>query len=274
MSAFASYITVSRARLSSAGKNHVRAVYASQIIRAPEDDEPLEDWMFGKVPLFYRAPEDIAESFKHTTDFTKPIRDTLLRLPSKQSFQESHFGEILAGVFCEEVLGLRLLYSKLSLLTAEDTNAHKMDLVLYRLLQSAAVEFTFAEVKSSMKQGPEDASHDRGCFAKLFDSLREYQDADRDFDLAVIEDRMKELPADHRERVRRALSPDTDLDLRYAGVCVIDSSTHDDAPAQVLGTRASPRTFDVDVLAVAELPAVATATYARLEQLRVSVQRS
>jgi hypothetical protein len=261
------YLSVTRARLQSAGNDHVRAVLCSDVVRQPDEHEALEDWMTGQVPLFYRPAQDIARSFEHASDFRKPIRDTLLRLPTEHGFQRSHFAEILAGVFCQRILGLNLLYSKLSLLSAEDTNAHKMDLLLYKLA-AASVDFVFAEVKSSMKCGPEAANHHRGCFSELFRSFRQYKDADRDFDLAVIEDRMAALPDSHRVAVREALRPDRELKLRYAGVCVIDASTRSEDEAGVLATRQSPREFDVDLLSVAELPAVASATWARLEAMR------
>ncbi|MGP0049834.1 MAG: hypothetical protein ACLPZR_13420 [Solirubrobacteraceae bacterium] len=167
MAPFGSYLRVSRARLGPAGRTHLRAVYVSEIIRTPDHGEALDEWMFKRAPLFYGAPEDIATSFKHTTDFTKPIRDTVLRLPSERSLPEVAFWRDPRGVFCEHILDLRLLYSKLSLPTAENTNAHTMDLVLYRLL-AASVSFSFAEVKSSVKQGPDDAEHHKGWSSARF----------------------------------------------------------------------------------------------------------
>jgi hypothetical protein len=245
----------------------VRAVYRSEIIRAPDSHEPLEEWLTGKVPLYYRDPAEIARSFKHATDFRKPIRDTLLRLPNSASFQESHFGEILAAVFCEQVLGFKRLYSKLGLLSAENTNAHKMDLVLYEQVADT-VAFVLAEVKSSTKQGPEPARHHRGCFAELFRSFDKYRQQDLEFDLAVIEDRMRELPDEEAERIRRALQPDTETDVRYAGICVIDISTHSEGESKMLATRAASKDFDIELLCVTELTEVASTTYRRLLELR------
>jgi hypothetical protein len=264
------YVHVARARVQPGDGDTARAVYRSEIIRAPDGDEPLEQWLTGKVPFYYRDPAEIARSFQRATDFRKPIRDTLLRLPSAASFQESHFGEILAAVFCEQILDLKRLYSKLALLSAENTNAHKMDLVLYEELKDT-VAFVLAEVKSSTKQGPAPARHDRGCFAELFRSLNDYREQDLEFDLAVIEDRMREMPDEDAQRIRRALQPDADTEIRYAGVCVIDSSTHREQETRVLSSRAAKRDFDVELLCVAELSEVASLTYARLQELRGSV---
>ncbi len=266
MSGLDRYLRLTRARLQQVGREHVRAVHRSEVVRAPQNGEPFERWMVGKVPFFYRNPEEIANSFSRTTDFRKPLRDTLRRMPISESFRESHFGEIVAGIFAEHVLELRLLYSKLSLLTTENANANKMDLVLYDS-RPAKVEFVFAEVKSSTKPGPKPACHDAGCFKKLFDSFNKYGDDDRDFDLAVVEERLRALPNDDAARVRAALNIDGDPSIRYAGVCVIDTATHDDSEAAVLATRANPKAFDVDVVCVAELGPVAAATYQLFEEI-------
>jgi Cap4 SAVED domain len=255
------------------GKTCIRAVLQSEIVRVSRSQNALDGYMAGKVPYYYRDPADIARSIPETL-FTTAIRDTLARLPRAESFRESHFGEILAGVFAEEVLGLRLLYSKLSLLTAENTNAHKMDLVLYDRREEP-LEFVLAEVKSSPKHASDGlpAGHDNACFASLFRSLREYRDDDESFDLAVAKDRLSRiLDEEERVRVRHALDPYSGSSVRYAAFCVIDRSTVDDEEAAVLATRESTKTFDVDLLCVAELPAVIESVYAQLEAIRDAVQ--
>jgi hypothetical protein len=166
---------------------------------------------------------------------------------------------------------LRLLYSKLSLLTAENANAYKMDLVLYDPA-SDPVEFVFGEVKSSPKSGPVPASHDKGCFASLFASFNAYGEDDREFDLAVIEDRLSNLPAGDASRVRDALQPDAYPKVRYVAICLIDIATHDDNEAQVLGTRKNAKTFEADLLCVAELGTVAEETYASLKAMESLVR--
>lgn len=268
MSALHDFLKITRATLQASKGDAARAVYRSQIVRAPEGHESLEEWMSGKVPLYYRSPSDIAQGFAVTTDFRKPIRDTLLRLPDKDTFEQSHFAEILAGVFAENVLGLRKLYSKLSLLTSENTNAHKMDLVLYDP-HGADIEFVFGEVKSSTKCGPNPANHHKGCFGDLFRSFNNYKEGDREFDLAVIQDRMKDLPSEDAQRIRVALQPDHDPVVRFAGCCVIDASTHDDEEASLLLTRENEKSFDVDLVCVEQLGVVASAAYAHLQKLAI-----
>jgi uncharacterized protein DUF1837 len=249
------------------GRVLTRAVHRTQIVRSSEIST-LEDYMADRVPSFYKNPADIAASFAEGY-FVSAIKDALRRLPSAENFQASHFGEILAAVYAEEVLGLGRIYSKLTLLTAENANAFKMDVLLYRP-NTEPVQFVLAEVKSSMKTANDGlpARHDKTCFASLFDSLNKYKAGDLEFDLATIKERMQELPDGDREAITRSLLPHQPRHVQYAGFCVIDNSTNDDAESAVLGTRTNAKTFEVDLLCVAELPAVVDATYGQLERLR------
>jgi hypothetical protein len=239
----------------------VRAVYDSEIIRHA-DVSDLERFMADRVPYFYKDPHDIAEAFKQGY-FLTAIHQVLLRLPTADDFRKSHFGEILAAVYAEEVLGLRLLYSKLSLLTSENANAYKMDLLFYRPGRLPA-EFVFAEVKSSMKCDLP-AEHHKSCFPDLFRSLNAYRSADLEFDLAVIVERLVRINEPDRSAIQDALLPHRRRLLSFAGFCVIDSSTRDVDEAVVLATRRSDREFDVDLLCVAELPDVVDETFRLLQ---------
>lgn len=264
------YLEVGRTRLAAADREHVRLVHQTAIVRRPQDREPFEGFMTGRLPFFYRDPDSVGSAFTNADDFRRPIRETLLRLPTSTSFRESHFGEILAGVFATEVLNLRLLYSKLTLLTAENANPYKMDLVLYDPT-TEPVEFVFGEVKTSPKcEAP--AKHDTGCYADLFRSFGGYAAEDREFDLATVNDRLNHMDAADAARVRAALRLGEDVIVRYAGFCVIDAVTRDDGEAQILGTRSNAKVFDVDVVSVQELAEVTAETYASLDRLRSLVQ--
>jgi hypothetical protein len=249
------------------GKTLVRAVHRAEIVRAG-DTSVLEEYMAERVPYFYKSPHDIAKLFEGPY-FLDAIRKVLLKLPSAENFRESHFGEILAGVYGEEVLGLRMLYSKLAVLTAENANAYKMDVLFYRPGQDPA-EFVFAEVKSSVKTADHGlpAGHDKSCFASLFDSFNKYTASDVEFDLAAVQERLDTLPLPDREVIRQSLLPHRARSIQFAGFCVIDRSTHNESESAVLATRKNDRTFDVDLLCVAELPDVIGATYDLLEAVK------
>jgi hypothetical protein len=157
-------------------------------------------------------------------------------------------------------------YSKLRLLTSENANANKMDLLFYRPGKDPA-EFVFAEVKSSMKTAADGLppGHDKSCFGNLFVSLNKYAERDLEFDLALIRERMDEIEASDSEAIRRALLPHTSRIVHYAAFCVIDSGTRDDGEAAVLGRRKSEKDFEVDILCVAELPEVVESTFGKLD---------
>ncbi len=110
-------------------KPAVRLVYRSELLRNT-NGMYIDQYIADRAPLFYRNVEDIIQDLQ-AGYFVTAMKTTLARIPNSASFQESHFGEIVAGLFAEDVMGLRKLYSKLSLLTAENSNAYKMDLVMY-----------------------------------------------------------------------------------------------------------------------------------------------
>jgi hypothetical protein len=254
------FIEQGRLRMTFDGRTLVRAVHQSEIDRVGSDAS-LDTYIAERLPYFYREPKQVARLFGEGY-FLSAIKRALERLPTAETFQSSHFAEILAAVYAEEMLGLRRLYSKLALTTAENTNAYKMDVLLYDPL-SDPVEFVFAEVKSSMKTSAAGlpAGHDKSCFADLFTSFNAYKDTDLEFDLGAIKDRMTEVPAADAARITEALLPYHARRVRYAGFCVIDSSTHSEDEAAVLATRRNKKTFDVDLLCVTELPAVASSAY-------------
>jgi hypothetical protein len=263
------FLHAGRLQLTFSGKTLVRSVYQAGLIRASEAST-LEAYLADRVPYYYREPSEIAADFGEGY-FISAIKDTLRRLPTADNFKESHFGEILAAVYAEEVLGLRRLYSKLALSTSENQNAFKMDVLMYAP-GTDPVEFVFAEVKSSMKTATDGmpAGHDNVCFAKLFESFNAYKDADLDFDIALIKERMAELSDEDAALISEALKPHRNRLIRYAGFCVIDTTTYAEDEAALLGTRKNDKTFDVDLLCVADLPEVVQQVYGQLERLRTS----
>ncbi len=257
------FLHTGRLALTFDGHQVVRSVFRSELLRESEVST-LEAYMADRLPYFYKSPAEIAALFEQGF-FLDAVSKVLLKLPLKESFRESHFGEIISGVYGEEVLGLKLLYSKLRLLTAENANANKMDLLFFRP-GSDPTEFIFAEVKSSMKSEADGlpAGHDSSCFSNLFASLNKYRQRDLEFDLALIEERMEVVDAGEAEVIRRSLRPHAERKVEYAGFCVIDKSTSDDDETKLLATRTNKKVFDVDLLCVAELPEVVAATFDRL----------
>lgn len=261
------FLKVTRAKVTRQDK-HVRIVYISEIIRE-KNGQKLEAYLAERIPFYYRDLNKIKESLG-SGYFVNAIKETLAKLPTSESFIESHCGEIAAGIFAEEVLGLKKIYSKLTGLTAENANAFKMDLLLYKP-ESNPIEFVFGEVKSSHKTAASGfpAGHDKSCYADIFNSLREYTEADVNFDLTTLKDNLDRFePVAERERLREALKPYGAKKISYTGFAIIDSSTRHDDEVSVLAKRKSEKNFDVDLLCVEGFPDVAAKAYNTLAEIR------
>ena len=263
MKGFGSLLRVSRAQLASKGQA-CRIVYMSDVLRN-FNGVSLSRYVADRAPLFYRDPAKVAADISDGY-FVSAVKATLAKMPTAKSFQESHFAEIASGIFAEEVLGLVRLYSKLTLLTAENANAFKMDLLLCDP-KKEPVEFVFGEVKSSIKSTVP-ANHHKGIYADLFSSMKKYEDGDRDFDLTAAKDRLAELPLQLTARIREALKPYSGTTVRYAGFVVIDTASYQEGETEVLHTRKSAKELDVDLICVESLAKSGREAYDILERLR------
>lgn len=247
-------------------KEAIRFVYRSELVREKEDKE-LGKFFAEKIPYFYRSVEDIVADVR-AGYFTTAISNSVLKLPTAESFKTSHFGEIAAGVFAEDVLGLRRLYSKLALLTSENANAYKMDLLLYDSSKKP-FELLLGEVKCSPKFFDDGlpAKHDESCYADMFRSLKDYDSGDLQFDLTAAKANLKHLPESDQEIVRTALLPYSDTVFKYIGFAVIDASTFDLNEAQILRTRKSEKLFNVDIICLESYPLVSMEAYRKLKAI-------
>ena len=246
------------------GKEAQRFVHLSRLARAV-NEQRLEVFMADRAPLFYRSPNQIADILNEGY-FRTAFREALRQLPTSAHFRDSHFGEILSAIFAEEAIGWRLIYSKLKLLTAENSNPYKMDLVFFDPNQSRPT-FVLGEVKSSMKSEVP-ANHHKSCYPSLFNSLRKYSNNDLTYDLTAARDNIETLPEDERQTVQKALLPYSDKEILYAGFSVIDTNTRSDSETSMLATRRSSKTFDIDLVCVDDLSAVSESTYTILDKMR------
>ena len=262
----AEFISSSRVEMAFDGKTMVRQVRRSEIVRTADVGQ-LEALMVERIPTYYRSPASIAADLEQGY-FMRAILDTLARLPTADDFRNSHFGELLAAEFAVAAMGLRLLYSKLRFLTAENSNAYKMDVVMYDP-KTEPIELVFLEVKSSFKRpGDDPPGHDTSIYASLFASLNGYAKEDLKYDLTAARDRLADVPTEDRDRLSEQLNRYGGPIVRYAGVCSIDLATHFDDEAAVLATRKNEKDFNADLLCVAEFAQVIDATYAKFEAVR------
>lgn len=262
------FIRESRTRFSlDPSKTELRAVKVSTILQKSSEHN-LADFVADRAPLYYREFNKVVDSLQ-SGYFLTAIKETLKRLPDSKHFQDSHFGEILASIFVEDILGLKKLYCKLSLNSAENQNAYKMDLLCYEE-SSDPVNFIFCEVKSSNKHSSEGmpAGHDKSCYKAIFDSLRTYNEGDQAFDLTTLKDRLEIFDEAERNRVKNSLLPYASRNVGYIGIAIIDQSTYCEHEVPILATRKSDKSFDVEVLCVEQYKETSSQVYSILDKYK------
>lgn len=245
----------------------MRTVFTAQVVKV-FGSESLIEYLSDRTPSFYRNFKKLSEDLKDGF-YISSFKQTLARLPNHEHFQSSHFGEISASVFVEEVLGIKKIYSKLSLNTTENQNAYKMDLVCF-VPGSDPMEFVFCEVKSSNKHKKDGfpAGHDKSCYADIFNSLKKYNKVDLDFDLTAIKDNLDSITEPDRANIRRSLIPYSPRKINYKGIAVIDLSTIHEEECNVLCKRKSDKEFDVEVVGIEDFKKVAEGVYQKLESIK------
>lgn len=259
------FVSIARDVLTCSG-TAVRIGHISEI-HEKVDEDLIYEYLADELPFFYRNIEDIVSSLRDGY-FRTTIRDTLNKLPKAKSFKESHMGEIISAIFARDVLGLKILYKKLTLLTAENSNAYKMDLVLYRI-DGDVVYIIFGEVKMSAKSSvTAGKTHKNSIYPSLFSSIKQYETKDRDFDLAAAKDQIKYLDLPEREIIAEALKPYSGKKkIEYAGFIVIDLLTKDIKDMEMLLTKPSNKEFNVDVICVQNLSDNIINSYEALERM-------
>ena len=242
----------------------LRNVRICEIIEKVDDLE-IYTFFANKIPYFYRDIEDIIRDIK-AGFFVQAVKDTLNRMPEEQSFKESHMGEIIASQFARDMSNLKLMYSKLKLLTTENGNVYKMDLVLY-CIDGENVEIVFVEVKMSPKNTLT-RKHSKSVYPSLFDSLREYEVKDREFDISLARDQIKNLLDPDRTILENALMPySRKMTYSYLGIIVIDMATIDEDDMQILYTRSSNKKFEIDVVCIENLAINIDKSYKMLKSM-------
>lgn len=251
----------------------LRLVLISELLKKNGNDIQLSKYLADRAPLYYRNVEDVINSLSDGFMLSTLV-ETLSKLPTSDRFQSSHFGEIVASVFLEDVLGYKRLYSKLSHNTSENQNAFKMDVVSY-VPGSDPVEFIFSEVKSSPKSSSDGLppNHDKSCFADVFNSLRDYSESDLKFDLTLIKDNLNVASEADRSNIKKALRPYSNQKVvGYIGMLIIDQSTLDPNETEILGTRKSNKNFSAELICVEEYKVVSLDMYELLNKIKESAE--
>ena len=197
------------------------------IISDAQGQFTLARHMAGRIPYFYRSPFKIAADFAAEHDAIEMVRDMFARLPKVEKFQNSHFGEILCAIYMEDVLKCKRLYSKLTLLTAENTNAHKMDAFF---VDTETIPFTYyaVEAKSSIQPTTNKfRGHRYSILRQMIKSIGTYSVSDRRFDFISIRDNLESerFSQEERKQIRADLIPPGPASICFVGVASINNQT-------------------------------------------------
>lgn len=230
----------------------------------------------GKLPYYYRNPEDIAKDFIEEHDFMTAVAHMAVKPPTSETFQTTHFAEILCCVYLREVLGYKILSRKLTQITSENTNVHKMDVMCVDVSKTP-YKYLWVEAKSSrqLEEPGNRVSHKGGIFKQMRDSLSKYTNGDAEFDFVHICDNMSTSDFTESERlaIRKDLKSITGPPLVYHGMAVINLNTYKQNDVDDLLSQPCSTSFDVRLLAMTDLKAIAVEAYSFLEDYRKIAQR-
>lgn len=222
----------------------------------------------GKLPYYYRKPENIAKDFMEEHDFLTAIAHMAVKPPQTEGFQSTHFAEILCCIYLREVLNYKILSRKLTQLTSEDTNVHKMDVMCVDVSQKP-YRYLWVEAKSSRQTGQR-VYHNSGIYKQMRDSLTKYTDEDVRYDFVHICDNMSQADFSEEERriIRQDLLSPSGPPLVYHGMAVINIDTHEQSDVDKLLSEPCNTSFDVRLIALTDLKALAVEAYSFLEDTR------
>lgn len=236
----------------------------------------LSRYLGGLIPYHYRKPENIGADFGAGHDALEMILSLFTQAPTTPKFQNSHCGEILSSVYIEKVLGYKRLYCKLTLLTAENTNAHKMD-GFFVCTDSIPFHYLFVEAKSSIL--PTGSSkfkgHRYGIFKQMINSIGKYASVDERFDLTRIRDNLEShFTPEIQKQIRSDLIPPGPENASFLGVSVTNSSTMSSLDDDFILSSPCSRSFDFAGLLVNDLATLAKEAYEYGDEIQKAIEKA
>lgn len=225
----------------------------------------LGKYLTGQITKHYRTLDGIASDFSSGDSHLEALLGMIAPIPTVASFQNSHCGEIAAAQFVEEMLGYRRLYSKLTMTTSENTNAHKMD-GLFVKTSCVPYEYLFVEAKSSIlpTESTKTKTHRSGILTQMLKSLHEYDDEDPRFEFARIRDNLESSFKDDEAKIIKSdLTPPGPDNLKFIGVSVTNACTVNTEDDDFILSRKCNIDFNYYALVVTDLAGLAKDAYGR-----------
>lgn len=220
------YIVTETTLTISNGTKSVRSGVRS-ILKDEHNNYTLGKHLSGQLPYYYRTVESILLDFEAEHSALEATIDLVSTAPNSPKFRNSHCGEILCAHFVESQLGYRRLYSKLTMTTSEDTNAHKMDGLFVRTT-STPFEYLFLEAKTSILPTTKSPAktHRSGILKKMIESLNKFHDEDPRFELTRIRENLQKAFSEQDQTlIRKDLTPPGPINMQLLGMSVTNEHT-------------------------------------------------
>lgn len=228
----------------------------------------------GQLPYFYRTPANLerefAEELGNRRNALDILYDLTIKMPTTPKFQQSHFGEILAALFLEQIMGLRRLMCKLTLTSSENTNVHKMD-GFFVDLSTSPYTFVAVEAKSSIlpTELTSVRAHKHGILKHMIESLNTYGSVDERFDFTVIRDNLEHFSPEESRRIKAQLFPPGPENMLRLGMAVINECTVRVDDDDYILTEPCDLDFNFRAITVTNLAALAQTSYSKIFSLKV-----
>lgn len=233
----------------------------------------LHKYLSGQLPYFYRKMESIVEDFESEHSALELMIDLMASAPSTQSFRNSHGGEILAAHHIQEKLKYKKLYSKLTMTTSEDTNAHKMDAMFVDTSKSQ-YEYIFVEAKSSIlpTEKTKTKSHRSGILKDMIASLDGYIREEPRMELVRIRENLQSGFNDEERKIilsdLRAPGPD----LKFIGISVTNSVTVNEKDDNFILSVPCGVKFEYHAIVVTDLHDLARDAYSIWDAVKAAIE--
>lgn len=267
------FISEAALRIATDGVTAVRTGFRT-VLSDEAKEVTLARHLSGQLPYYYRKLESVVDDFQSRHDALDIMIDLMGTAPQSPKFRNSHCGEILAGHYVEEKLGLRRLYSKLTMTTSEDTNAHKMD-GLFVDLSSDPFDYVFVEAKASTLPTETTATktHRAGLLKNMIASLDSYVTEEPRMEFIRIRENLQgDFEPSDREQILsdfRGIGPD----LKYLGASVTNAVTINDADDDFILSEASACDFDYYAIVVTDLKKLAEESFGFWDEIGAAVKK-
>ena len=233
----------------------------------------LSKYVGGQMPYYYRKLDSVVADFESGNNALEAVCDLMSTAPTEASFRNSHCGEIIASLYVGEKVGVRRLYSKLTMTTSENTNPHKMD-ALFVDMSTDDYECIFVEAKSSIlpTEATPKAYHRHGILKQMLESLHGYGTAHPRMEMVRIRENLENtFEKTEREKILNDLRP-PGPELGFLGVSVTNAPTVSPKDDDFILSSDCSVPFSYHAVVVTNLESIASEAYSKWDAVKAAVE--